>query len=89
MTQSVFSVLLFLLFGVMGCAILLKQSAPLEISASRLTCEENPEMVDGDLETVGTFTPKGTIQKGLERSGSVVRQAAVSATSTSVEWKAP
>ena len=73
MTQSVFSVLLFLLFGVMGCAML-KQSAPLEISASRLTCEENPEMVDGDLETVGTFTPKGTIQKGLERAGSVVRQ---------------
>ncbi len=63
-----FSILLFLLFGVVGCAML--QEPPIvEISASRLTCNENPEMVDGDLQTVGTFTPQGTIRKGFERSG--------------------
>ena len=57
-----FGVLLFLIFGVMGCAML--QEAPLiEIPASRLTCNQNPEMVDGDLKTVGTFIAKGSIKK--------------------------
>ena len=45
-----------------GCAIL--QEAPLvEIPASRLTCDQNPEMVDGDLKTVGTFAAQGSIKK--------------------------
>ena len=73
MNKLVFSILLLLISGVVGCAIL-QESAPVEISASRLTCKENPEMVDGDLETVGTFTPKGAIRKGFERAGSVVRR---------------
>ena len=73
MNKLVFSLLLLLISGVVGCAIL-RESAPMEISASRLTCKENPEMVDGDLKTVGTFTPKGTIRKGFERAGSVVRR---------------
>ena len=68
MKLRVFSVLLSLLFGVIGCAVL-QESPPVEISASRLTCKENPEMVDGDLNTVGTFTPKGSIRKGFERIG--------------------
>lgn len=68
MKLRVFSVLLSVLFGVVGCAVL-QESAPVEISASRLTCEQNPEMVDGDLTTAGTFTPKGSIRKGFERSG--------------------
>ena len=72
MNKLVFSIPLLLIFGVIGCAIL-QEPAPMEISASRLTCQENPEMVDGDLETVGIFTPKGVIRKGFERSGSVVR----------------
>ncbi len=56
------SVLLFLIFGVIGCAML--QEAPLvEIPAWRLTCDRNPEMVDGDLKTVGTFMTQGTIKK--------------------------
>lgn len=51
-----------LIFSVAGCAML--QEAPLvEISASRLTCDRNPEMVDGDLETVGTFAARGSIKK--------------------------
>lgn len=70
MRMRVFSVLLFLIFGVIGCAML-QESPTVEISASRLTCNQNPEMVDGDLETVGTFTAQGTIIK--EFVGSIVR----------------
>ena len=51
-----------LIFSVAGCAML--QEAPLiEIPASRLTCDRNPEMVDGDLKTVGTFAAQGSIKK--------------------------
>jgi hypothetical protein len=64
MRMRVFSVLLVLIFGVIGCAML--QEAPLvEIPASRLTCDQTPEMVDGDLETAGTFKTKGSVQKGF------------------------
>ena len=62
MRGRTFSMLLFLIFGVIGCALL--QEAPLvEIPAWRLTCDQNPEMVDGDLQTVGTFVAQGTIKK--------------------------
>ena len=62
MRRRVFGVLPFLIFGVIGCALL--QEAPLvEIPASRLTCHLNPEMVDGDLKTAGTFAAQGTIKK--------------------------
>ena len=62
MRIRVLSILLFLIFGAIGCAML--QEAPLvEIQASRLTCDQNPEMVDGDLKTVGTFVAHGTIKK--------------------------
>ena len=62
MRMRVFSVLLVLIFGVIGCAML--QEAPLvEIPASRLTCDQTPEMVDGDLKTVGTFVAQGSIKK--------------------------
>ena len=57
-----FSILLFLLFGVMGCAIL-QEASLVEVPASRLSCAKNPEMVDGDLSTVGTFVPRGFIKK--------------------------
>ena len=57
-----FGVLLFLLFDVIGCA-LLQESPSVEIPASRLFCAQNPEMVDGDLSTVGTFVAKGAIKK--------------------------
>ena len=62
MKMRMFGVPLFLLFGVIGCALL--QGAPsVEIPASRLFCAQNPEMVDGDLSTVGTFVAKGSIKK--------------------------
>ena len=61
------SILLFLIFGAIGCAML--QEAPLvEIPASRLTCDQTPEMVDGDLKTVGTFVAQGSIKKECEKS---------------------
>ncbi len=51
-----------LIFSVAGCAML--QEAPLvEIPASRLTCHLNPEMVDGDLKTVGAFFAQGSVKK--------------------------
>ncbi|MDE0015518.1 MAG: hypothetical protein OXU51_04975 [Candidatus Poribacteria bacterium] len=62
MRMQVFSILLILICGVMGCAML--QEVPLiEIPASRLTCDGIPEIVDGDLKTVGTFTARGSIKK--------------------------
>lgn len=62
MTIRVFSILLFLIFGVMGCAML--QEVPLvEIPASRLSSYQNPEMVDGDLSTIGTFAANGFVKK--------------------------
>lgn len=62
-------VALVLIFGVAGCA-LLQETPSVEIPASRLSCEKNPEMVDGKLETVSVFETSGTIRKGFERGGS-------------------
>ena len=65
--MRLFGLLLLLLFGVIGCAIL--QEAPLvEVSALRLSCAQSPEMVDGDLSTVGTFVPRGSIKKEFVRN---------------------
>ena len=62
MRVRVFSILMILICGVVGCAML--QEVPLvEIPASRLACNQNPEMVDGDLKTVGTFIAQGSIKK--------------------------
>ena len=62
MKMQVFSILLILICSVMGCAML--QEAPLvEIPVSRLTCDQIPEIVDGDLKTVGTFAARGSIKK--------------------------
>ena len=73
MKMQVFSVGLLLLFSVIGCAML--QEAPLvEIPASRLTCDQNPEMVDGDLKTVGTFTARGSIKKEFVKTVSYAPQ---------------
>ena len=62
MKGRVFGILLFLVFGIMGCAML--QEVPsVEISALRLTCDQNPAMVDGNLKTVGIFAARGSIKK--------------------------
>ena len=67
MKMWVFGVLLFFCFGVIGCAML-QETPSVEIPTSRLFCAQNPEMVDGDLSTVGTFAPKGSIRKEFVRN---------------------
>ena len=53
--------LFVLLIGIMGCAAL---NQPInEMSASSLTCESNPEFVDGNLETESTFAVRGFVRK--------------------------
>ena len=57
-------VFLAFLFVPFGCAML-QEPAPVEIFASRLSCEKNPTIVDGDLTTVGSFETDGAIRKGF------------------------
>lgn len=60
--------LFILLIGVAGCAVL--QDAPIvELPASRLSCETNPGLVDGDMETISTFQVEGSIRKGYVHVG--------------------
>lgn len=71
--MRLFGLLLLLLFGVIGCALL--QEAPLvEVPATRLSCTQNPEMVDGDLSTVGTFVARGSIKKEFVRNTRYAQQ---------------
>ncbi len=71
--MSCYFVALASMFGTLGCAML-QETPPVEISTSRLTCEKNPAMVDGDLETVGIFEAHGTIQKGFRNQHQYQRQ---------------
>ena len=53
--------LFVLLIGITGCAAL---NQPIgEMAVSRLTCESNPEFVDGNLETESTFAVRGFVRK--------------------------
>lgn len=62
--MKILSSLVVLLIGVTGCAML---NQPVdEITASRLTCESNPEFVDGNLETEGTFVVNGFVRKAYQ-----------------------
>lgn len=78
MSKWVFSILLFLPFGIAGCAGLQGKSGmdilpsrlswlqdtPIEeIASSQLTCDTHPEIVDGNLETVGAFEVRGDVEK--------------------------
>ena len=54
--------LLIVIFIIQGCAIF--QNTPaVELAPTRLTCTANPEMVDGDMQTVGEFWANGTIRQ--------------------------
>ena len=64
-------VVLFVLLGLSGCA-LLSNSPVSEIPPSRLFCNTNPNMVDGKLETVGTFRSNGKIRKVFFEQNSAV-----------------
>ncbi|MCE2415833.1 hypothetical protein J4G07_17770 [Candidatus Poribacteria bacterium] len=78
MNKWVFSILLFLPFAIAGCVGLQGKSGteilpsrlswlqdtPIEeIASSRITCDTHPEIVDGNLETVGTFEVHGEVRK--------------------------
>ena len=81
MNKWVFSILLFLPFGIAGCTGLqgksgteilpsrlswLQDTPVEEIASSRLTCDTHPEIVDGNLETVGSFDVRGGVTKSHE-----------------------
>ena len=79
MNRWVFSILWVLLFGVSGCAGVLQgksgaeilpsrlswlQGTPIEeIAPSQLTCDTHPQIVDGNLETIGIFEVRGSVKK--------------------------
>ena len=78
MSKWVFSILLLLPFSIVGCMgfqgksgteilpsrLSWLQDTPIEeIAASRLTCDTHPEIVDGNLETVGSFEVQGDVRK--------------------------
>ena len=48
---------------------MLQDTPIVEIPASRLSCETNPGLVDGELETISTFQVKGSIRKGYVHVG--------------------
>jgi len=62
--MKILSSLVVLLIGITGCAML--NQPVVEITASRLTCESNPEFVDGNLETEGTFVVNGFVRKAYQ-----------------------
>lgn len=57
-------VLSVLLVGVLGCVIL--NQPTFEVAPSRLTSEANPQLVDGNLDTVSTFAVQGHIEKSYQ-----------------------
>lgn len=57
-------VLSVLFLGVLGCAVL--NQSTIEIDPARLTSQTNPELVDGNLETVSTFVLNGHVEKGFQ-----------------------
>lgn len=79
MNKWMFSILLFLIFGVAGCAAGLQgksgaeilpsrlswlQDTPIEeIAPSQLSCETHPQIVDGNLETIAIFEVRGSVKK--------------------------
>jgi len=52
------------LFSVFGCAVL--NQPTFEIAPSQLTCETNPEFVDGNIETASTFAIHGHLEKSYQ-----------------------
>ena len=78
MRKWIFSILLLLPFSIVGCMGLqgksgteilpsrlswLQDTPVEEIASSRLTCDTHPEIVDGNLETVGSFEVRGDVRK--------------------------
>lgn len=68
--------LFILLIGITGCAVL--NQPVIEIDVAHLTCESNPEFVDGNLETEGTFAVNGFVRKAYHMFGGESRRLAYS-----------
>lgn len=68
--------LFVLLIGITGCAVL--NQPVIEIDVAHLTCESNPEFVDGNLETEGTFAVNGFVRKAYHMFGGETRRLAYS-----------
>ena len=68
--------LFILLIGITGCAVL--NQPVIEIDVAHLTCESNPEFVDGNLETEGTFAVNGFVRKAYHMFGGETRRLAYS-----------
>ena len=93
--MSYYFVSLALILGVAGCAVLQNPSV-VQIASSRLSCQISPEMVDGNLETVGEFEIYASIMKtyvegGRSRSSGqfLMRAEATRKTKTLIQLDSP
>ena len=62
--MRIFSVLSIMFISVLGCAVL--NQPTFEVASSRLTSETNPQLVDGNLDTISTFAVRGHIEKSYK-----------------------
>ncbi len=53
-----------MLISVLGCAVL--NQPTFEVPSSQLTSEANPQLVDGNLDTISTFAVRGHIEKSYQ-----------------------
>ena len=66
------TVLSILFINILGCAVL--NQPTFEVASSRLNSETNPQLVDGNLDTVSTFAVKGHIEKSYQIFGRKTRE---------------
>lgn len=64
--MRILAVLSVMFISVLGCAIL--NQPIIEVAPSQLTSETNPELVDGNLDTISTFAVKGHLEKSFKSS---------------------
>jgi hypothetical protein len=62
--MRIFSFLSIMFISVLGCAVL--NQPTFEVASSRLTSETNPQLVDGNLDTISTFAVRGHIEKSYQ-----------------------
>lgn len=62
--MRILSVLSILFTGILGCAVL--NQPTIEVTSSQLTSETNPQLVDGNLDTISTFAVKGHLEKSYK-----------------------
>ena len=62
--MRILAVLSVMFISVLGCAIL--NQPTIEVAPSQLTSETNPELVDGNLDTISTFAVQGYLKKSFQ-----------------------